>query len=97
MYICDSTCEKGPLRGKIDFSLEVKITGIVNHAQNPFYFTIHLFSMSPTFRRAVRVQKHLFVTERGVLKELLKLRMNARSFTKLLFVANNVETIMCAM
>ena len=27
--ICDSTCEKGPLGGKIDFSLEVKISDIV--------------------------------------------------------------------
>ena len=81
--ICDSTCEKGPFRGKIDFSLEVKISGIVNHR--------YIFSMSPTFRRAVRVQKHLFVPKRGVLTELLKLlklRTNARSFTKLLFIAN---------
>ena len=52
--------------------------------------------MSPTFRRAVRVQKNLFVPECGVLTELLKLRMNAHSFTKLLFLANYVETITCA-
>ena len=36
------------------------------------------------------VQRHLFVIERGVIKELLKLKTNARSFTKLFF------TIMCA-
>ena len=52
--------------------------------------------MSPTFRRAVRVQKCLFVPERGDLKELLKLRTNAHLFTKLLFIANYVETITCA-
>ena len=51
--------------------------------------------MSPTFRRVVGVQKHLFVTERGVLKELLKLKTNARSFTKLLSIANYIETITC--
>ena len=44
----------------------------------------------------MRVQKHLFVPERGVLTELLKLRTNARSFSKLLFIANYVETITCA-
>ena len=55
-----------------------------------------MFSMSPTFRRVVRVQKHLFVPERGVLTELLKLTTNARSFTKLLFIANYVEMITCA-
>ena len=85
-----------PFRDKIDFSLEVKIFDIVNEAQNLFYFIIGIFSMSLTFRRAVRVQKHLFVTERGVLTELLKVRTNARSFTKLLFIANYVETITCA-
>ena len=31
------------------------------------------------------VQKHLFVIERGVIKELLKLKTNARSFTKIIF------------
>ena len=55
IIICDSTCEKGPFRGKIDFSLEVKISDIVNHAQKLFYFIIGIFSMSPTFRRAVIV------------------------------------------
>ena len=55
-----------------------------------------MFSMSPTFRRDVRVQKCLFVPERGNLKELLKLRTNARLFTKLLFIANYVPTITCA-
>ena len=70
-YICDRTCEKGPLRGKIDFSLEVKISDIVNHAQNIFFSIIGIYTMSPTFRRAVRVQKHLFVPERGDLTELL--------------------------
>ena len=40
------------------------------------------------------VQKHLFVIERGVRKELLKLKTNARSFTKSFFVAKYVETIM---
>ena len=53
--------------------------------------------MSPTFRREVGIQKHLFVTEHGVLKELLKLKRNARSFTKLSFVTNYIETIACAM
>ena len=52
--------------------------------------------MSPTFRRAVRVQKHLIVPECGVLTELLKLGTNAISFTNLLFIANYVETITCA-
>ena len=42
------------------------------------------------------VQKHLFVIERGVIKELLKLKTNARSFTKLFFIANYVETITSA-
>ena len=51
--------------------------------------------MSPTFRRAVRVQKHLVVPERGDLTELLKLKTNARWFNKLLFIANYVETITC--
>ena len=43
----------------------------------------------------MRVQKCLFVPERGDLKELLILRTNARLFTKLLFIANYVETITC--
>ena len=42
--------------------------------------------MSPTFRRAMGVQKHLLVTEGGDLKELLKLKTNARSFTKSLSI-----------
>ena len=71
IIICDSTCEKGPLRGKIDFSLEGKISDIVNHAQNLFYSIIGIYIMSPTFRRAVRVQKHLIVPDRGDLTALL--------------------------
>ena len=57
--------------------MAIKISDIVNHAQNLFYFIIGklIFSMSPTFRRVVRVQKHLFVLERGALTELLKLRI----------------------
>ena len=42
------------------------------------------------------VQKHLFVIERNIIKELLKLKTNACSFTKLFFIANYVETITCA-
>ena len=79
----------------IKFPVEVKISNAVVHCQNSFYFSISTFSMSPTFRRAVRVQKCLFVPEHGDLKELLKLRTNARLFTKL-FIANYVETITCA-
>ena len=41
--------------------------------------------MSPTSRRAEGVQKHLFVSERAVLKELLKQRTNVRSCTELLY------------
>ena len=37
------------------------------------------------------VQKHLFVIERNVIKELLKLKTNALSF-----IANYVETMTCA-
>ena len=44
---------------------------MVNHAQNLFYFIIGILSMSPTFRRAVRDQKLLFVPEHGVLTQLL--------------------------
>ena len=84
---------KGLCRGKINFSLAVKISDIVDHAQTLFYFILGIYSMSPTFRRAVRVQKHLFVPERGVLTELQKLGTNARSFRKLLFTANYVETM----
>ena len=35
------------------------------------------------------VQKHLFVIERNAIKELLKLKTNARSFTKYFFINNN--------
>ena len=61
-----------------------------------FYFAIRIFSISPTFRRTMGVQKHLFVIKRGVIKELLKLKTNAHLFTKLFFIANYVETITCA-
>ena len=37
--------------------------------------------MSPTSRRAVGVQRHLLVSERAALKELLKQRTNVRSYT----------------
>ena len=37
------------------------------------------------------VQKHLFVIERNIIKELLKLKTNACSFTKLFFIANYVK------
>ena len=94
--ICDSTLEKGLSRAKYNFPVEVKISNAVIRCQNSFYFSISIFSMSPTFRRAVRVQKCLFVPERVDLKELLKLRTNACLFTKLLFMANYVETITCA-
>ena len=57
---------------------------------------IRIFSISPTFRRTMGVQKHLFVIEHNVIKELLKLKTNARSFTKLFFIANYVEMITCA-
>ena len=93
---CDSTLEKGLSRAKYKFPVEVKISNAVIHCQNSFYFIISILSMSPTFRRAVRVQKCLFVPERGDLRELLKLGTNARLFTKLLFIANYVETITCA-
>ena len=54
--------------------------------------------MSPTFRVAVIVQKRLLVPEcgSGVLTELLKLRTNVRSLTKLLLIANYIEMIRCA-
>ena len=42
--------------------------------------------MSPTFRSAVRVQKRLLVTEHGNLKELLKLKTDACSFTQSLSI-----------
>ena len=96
VLIWDSTLEKGLSRAKYTFPVEVKISNAVIHCQNSLYFSISVFSMSPTFRRAVRVQKSLFLPERGDLKELLKLRTNARLFTKLLFIANYVETITCA-
>ena len=51
-----------------------------------FYFTIRIFSMSPTFRRTMGVQKHLFAIERSVIKELLKLKTNACLFTIFLFL-----------
>ena len=83
MYVlCDSTWENDPYRAKLTFSVEVKISDAVIHCQSSFYFSLSIFSMSPTFRRAVRVQKCLLVTERGHLKELLKLKSNACSFTK---------------
>ena len=41
--------------------------------------------MSPTSRRAVGFQKHLFVSEHAILKELLKQRTNVRSCTELLY------------
>ena len=93
--ICDSTWENDPYRGKSTFSVEVKISHAVIHCQSSFYISLSIFDMSPTFRRPVRVQKRLLVPERGILTELLKLRTNARSFTKLLLIANYVETITC--
>ena len=90
IIICDSTLEK------YKFPVEVKISNAALHCQNSFYFSISILSMSPTFRRAVRVQKRLLVTDCGDLKELLKLKTNACSFAKLLFIANYVETITCA-
>ena len=78
------------------FHFEVKISDMVNHAQNLFYFIIGVYSMSPTFRRTVRVRKHLCGRAWRSITELLILRMNARSFTKSLFIANYVETITCA-
>ena len=74
LSICDSTLEKGLSRAKYKFPVEVKISNAVIHCKNSFYFSISILSMSPTFRRAVRVQKCLFVPERGDLKELLKLK-----------------------
>ena len=44
----------------------------------------------------MRVQKHIFVTECGILNELLKLTTKAHSFRKLLFAANSVKMITCA-
>ena len=96
LCICDCTWQNDPYRAKSTFSVEVKISHAVIHCQSSFYFSLSIFGMSPTFRRAVRVQKCLLVPERGVLTELLKLRTNARSFTKLLLIANYVETITCA-
>ena len=96
MMICDSTWESDPYRAKSTFSVEVKISHEVIHCQSSFYFSVSIFIMFPTFRRAVRVQKCLLVPKRGVLTELLKLRTNARSFTKLMLLVNYVETITCA-
>ena len=94
--ICDSTCEKGPLRGKIEFSLDVKMSDNNNHARNLFYcFIIGIYSMSPTFRRAVSPEAFL-CARAWRSNRATKLGTNARSFTKLLFMANYVETIMCA-
>ena len=53
--------------------------------------------MSPTFRRAVRVQKRLLVTERGDLRELLKLKNERLFFHKIIVHRNDVEKITCAM
>ena len=69
--ICDSTWEKGLSRTKNKFPVEVKISNAVIHCQNSFYFSVSILCVSPTFRRALREQKRLLVTERGDLKELL--------------------------
>ena len=37
------------------------------------------------------VQKHFFVIERGIIEELLKLKTNACSFTKLFLIANTLK------
>ena len=47
--------EKGLYSAKSKFPVEVKISNRVIHAEMLFYFTISLFSMSATFRRAVGV------------------------------------------
>ena len=78
--ICDRILEKGPLRARTKFSVEAEISHTVTRTQNLFYYTRSIFSMSPTSRRAVGV----FVSERAVLKELLKQRVNVRSCTELL-------------
>ena len=51
-----------------------------NICQSSFYFSLSIFSMTPTFGRAVRVQKCFLVPKRGVLTELLKLSTNACSY-----------------
>ena len=89
---CDRICEKGLSRAKSKFSVEAKVSHTGIHSQNLFYFTRSIFSMSPTSRRAVGVQKHLLVSKRAVLKELLKLTI----IHKIIFIANYVETITCA-
>ena len=83
--ICDRIWENSPLRARTKFSVEAEISHTVTRTQNLFYYTRSIFSMSPTSRRAVAVQKHLFVSERAVLKELLKQRVNVRSCTEILY------------
>ena len=39
------------------------------------------------------VQKHLFVSERAVLKELLKQRVNVRSCTELLYIVRGAAAL----
>ena len=41
-------------------------------SHNLFFYTRSIFSISPTSRRAVGVQKHLFVSERAILKRATK-------------------------
>ena len=73
-------------RSKFKFSVEAKILHTVTRTQNIFYYTRSIFSMSPNSRRVVGVQKHIFVSERGIAKELLKQRANVGSCMELLLL-----------
>ena len=49
--------------------------------------------MSPTSTSDVGVQKHLFVSERSALKELIKQRANVRSCMELLYSVRGVTAL----
>ena len=91
--ICDRNWENRPLSAETKISVEIRISYTVTHSQNLFYFTRSIISMSPTSRRAVGVQKHLFVSERAVLKKLLQQRANVRSYTELLYSVRGAATL----
>ena len=80
MYMCVRILERGPLRAT---TIEAKMSLIVETIL--FYQKYIKFSMSPTSRRAVGIQKHLLMSEHAVLKELLKQRAKVRLRTKLLY------------
>ena len=60
--ICDRRYEKGPFNSKSKIPVEAKLSHTVTR-RNVFTYTRGISSMSPTSRRAVRVQKHIIVSE----------------------------------